>query len=378
MLRTQIEEFCKSLGLDAFGFLPLRKFEELKPFLTMRQEKKLQNEFEEKEIEKRINPFLYMEDGKTILSIAFPYYKEGIEKQNGFSIYTKRLDYHKVVREYLNQICELIHSLGGKAEAFVDSNTLPERYIAYLAGVGFIGRNNMVITEKYGSYVFLGEIIMDLEIPCEEKHSFEDIAKFMECGDCELCYGECPTKSINAGRVNPNICLSYYTQKKELSDQEIRLLEGNVFGCDYCQLKCPYNQKAALKGLEQFTSLDFMNEELEVYAQMDNKYFKEYISTTSCGWRGKNVIRRNAILQLARQGKEVVSYQGESPYVNEYIWRVQKLFQNEPQKKEQIEPKSAIQSEPKSESESGTQSQRQGEPHREKKEIRIKKYSIKK
>lgn len=332
MLRVQIEDFIKSIGLDTFGFIPLRKFEELKPFLMMRQEKKLQNEFEEKDIEKRINPFLYMEDGKTILSIAFPYNQEGREKQNGFSIYTKRLDYHKVVRDYLNQICDLIRSLGGKAEAFVDSNALPERYIAYLAGVGFIGRNNMVITKRYGSYVFLGEIIMNLSISCEEKHSFEDIARFKECGDCKLCYGECPTKSINVGRVNPNICLSYYTQKKELSDQEIRLLKGNVFGCDYCQLTCPYNEKAVQNGLEQFTSLDFMNEDLEVYAQMDNKFFKEYISTTSCGWRGKNVIRRNAILQLARQGKEVASYQGESPYVNEYICRAQKLFQNVPQR----------------------------------------------
>lgn len=342
MLRVQIEEFCKSLGLDTFGFIPLRKFEELKPFFIMRHDKKLQNEFEEKDIEKRINPFLYMEDGKTILSIAFPYSEGEEEKENGFSIYTKRLDYHKVVREYLNQICDLIRSLGGKAEAFVDSNTLPERYIAYLAGVGFIGRNNMVITEKYGSYVFLGEIIMDLEIPCEEKHSFEDIAKFEECGDCKLCYGECPTKSINAFRVNPNICLSYYTQKKELSDQEIQLLKGNVFGCDYCQLKCPYNLKKVQKGLKQFNSLDFMNEELEVYAQMDNKYFKEFISKTSCGWRGKNVIRRNAILQLARQGKEVDRYQGDSPYVNEYIWRAQKLFQSEDQSEVQREDLSKL------------------------------------
>lgn len=329
MLREQIEEFCKSLGLDTFGFIPLRKFEELRPFLKMRQDKKLQNEFEEKDIEKRINPFLSMEGGKTILSIAFPYKQGQEEKQNGFSIYTKRLDYHKVVRGYLNQICDLIRSLGGEAEAFVDSNALLERYIAYLAGVGFIGRNNMIITEQYGSYVFLGEIIMNLEFPCEEKRSFEEIAKFQECGECRLCYKECPTKSINAGRVNPNICLSYFTQKKELSDQEIRLMKGNVFGCDYCQLKCPYNQKAIRDGLPEFTSLDFMNKDLEVYAKMDNKYFKEYISTTSCGWRGKNVIRRNAILQLAREGEDISSYQGDSPYVNEYVTRAQKLFQNE-------------------------------------------------
>lgn len=329
MLRTQIEEFCRSLGLDTFGFIPLRTLEELRPFLSMRKERKLQNEFEEEDIERRINPFLYMEDGKTILSIAFPYHHHDSDVINGFSVYTKRLDYHKVVRSYLEQICDLIRSIGGKAEAFVDSNVLPERYIAYLAGVGFIGRNNMLITKRYGSYVFLGEIIMDLAIPCEEKRSFDEIALYQECGTCSICYGECPTRSIHGGGVNPNICLSYLTQKKELSEQEMKLLKGNVFGCDYCQLECPYNETAMQSGLQPFVSLDFMNEPLEVYASMDNAYFKQKMSTTSCGWRGKNVIRRNAILQLAREGKDISCYQGDSPYVNEYIIRAQQLYEEE-------------------------------------------------
>lgn len=318
-MREKIEEYIRGLGLTTFGFIPMRKFNELVPFYTERKKKKNENEFEESEIAVRTNPFHYMEDGKTIISIAFPYLHDGEYVKNGFSVYTRRTDYHKVVHGYLKQICAFIESLGGKASGYVDSNTLPERYIAYLAGVGFIGRNNMIITKDYGSYVFLGEIIMDLEIPCTDQRTYESIRSYEECGDCRSCYQECPSKSINAANINPNICLSYLTQKKELNRKEIDLLQDNVFGCDYCQLKCPYNQTAMKNVLVEFDTVESMNQPLECYAQMNNQYFKENISQTSCGWRGKNVIRRNAIIQLAKQERDIESYRGESPYINHYI-----------------------------------------------------------
>lgn len=381
MVKQKIEDFCKTLGLDTIGFIPCRNFEELRDFYCYRKENNLQNEFEEKDIEKRINPNLSMEEGKTIISIAFPYYhnndeESGIEKyeetmsdeasngevtkgeasnhetskdeatnhkevnlevknpgeanyqqdysneNNGFSIYTKRSDYHRVVNSYLSKICEYIESLGGKAKSFVDSNSLPERYIAYLAGIGFIGRNNMIITKKYGTYVFLGEIITDLEIECSDKRSFEEISEYKECIACERCIKECPTKSINKTKINPNICLSYITQKKEISDKEIKLLKGNVFGCDFCQLKCPYNENVETNVLKEFETLEYMNDDVSTFAAMDNKFFKEKISGTSCGWRGKNVIRRNAIIHMQNKGFDISKYRGDSEYINAYINRM--------------------------------------------------------
>ena len=322
MLKRKIEEFCISMGLDIIGFIPCRKFNELIDFYKYRQENNLQNEFEEKDIDKRINPNIYMEEGKTIISIAFPYYHKEEEVKNGFSIYTKRLDYHRVVKKYLEKICEYIESLGGKAIGLVDSNSLPERYIAFLAGVGFIGKNNMIITKEYGSYVFLGEIITDLDIESNDKRSFAEISAYKECGECDICLKECPTKSINKTRINPNICLSYITQKKEISDKEIKLLKGNVFGCDFCQLECPFNESAKTNVLEEFKSLEFMNEDVYTYANMNNKYFKENISRASCGWRGKNVIRRNAIINLKYHDKDISKFKGDSEYINDYIDRL--------------------------------------------------------
>lgn len=322
MWKQQIEAFCESLGLDTLGFIRCRRFVELIDFYEQRKEKNLQNEFEEEDIEKRINPNLTMESGKTIISIAFPYYHDEEYIENGFSIYTKRMDYHKVVKSYLTKICEYIERLGGKAEGFVDSNALPERYIAYLAGVGFIGKNNMIITKKYGSYVFLGEIITDLEIELEDVRSYQEIPKHLECGDCKRCYHECPSKSINQNKINPNICLSYLTQKKELTDQEISLLKGNVFGCDFCQLKCPYNEEIETNVLDDFKTICYMNEDMKIFATMDNKFFKDKISNTSCGWRGKNVIKRNAILRIHKENQEITDLRGDSPYINDYIDRL--------------------------------------------------------
>lgn len=320
MIKEKIEEYCNSLGLDTIGFIKCRKFNELTDFYSYRKEQHLENEFEEENIEKRINPMWYMEEGKTIVSIAFPYLWVENNIDNGFSKYTKGLDYHRVVKSYLDKICIFINELGGKAVSFVDSNTLPERYIAYLAGVGFIGKNNMIITEKYGSYVFLGEIIIDLDLADEDIRSFDEIKKYKECDGCTNCFKECPTKSINVNKINPNICSSYITQKKELSDIDLRLLKGKVFGCDICQNVCPYNSKINFSKIEEFKPLDFMcNNEIEVYAEMNNKFFKENIAKTSCGWRGKNVIKRNAIIKLHNEGKDIKKYKGDSPYLNEYI-----------------------------------------------------------
>lgn len=333
-MKQNIINFCHSIGLDTVGMISCRRFDELQDFLMNRQKNNIQNEFEENDIEKRINSMHYMEDAKTIISIAFPYYDGGDTSENGFSIYTKRYDYHRVVRKYLDKICAYIESKGGKAMPMVDSNTLPERYIAYLAGIGFIGRNNMLITKKYGSFVFLGEIITDLNMECKDSRTFSQIKEYKECGKCRICYGQCPSKSINMNKVNPNICLSYITQKKEISDMEISLLKGNVFGCDFCQLKCPYNEKAEQSSIVEFTQLDYMDGEVKQFAQMDNKFFKEKVSMTSCGWRGKNVIKRNALIHMHRKGEDISNLKGDSPYINGYVERLTQNKKNTEEKHE--------------------------------------------
>jgi len=320
-MKEKIIKFCNELGLDTLGFIKCRKFEELRPFFEERRAKGLQNEFEEDDIEKRINPFNYMAEGKTIISIAFPYLHDVEYVDNGFSVYTRGTDYHRVVKSYLGKIAEYIESLGGEAMTFVDSNFLPERHIAYLAKVGFVGKNNLIITKKYGSFVFLGEIITNLEIETDER-DYRELKEFKECGECTNCYNNCPSKAINKYRKNSNICVSYFTQKKELKDKEIKLLGGRVFGCDSCQKPCPYNEGKEFSKIPEFYPFDFMNEDMtDMIANMGNKEFKETLQRTSCGWRGKNVLKRNAMIRLSKD-KDISKLKTDSPYLKEYLDRL--------------------------------------------------------
>ncbi|AVP54887.1 (Fe-S)-binding protein [Clostridium tetani] len=317
-----ILDYCKDLGLDTVGMTDVRKINELEDYLVYRKEKGYENEFEEENIEKRINLGKVCNWGKVIISIAFPYmfnfkFEDGVY----FSKYTQGRDYHKVVGEYLKKICCFIESLGGKAEYFVDSNCLPERYIAKLCGIGFIGKNNMIITEKYGSYVFLGEIITDLPLP-------KDNEKNNKCGQCDLCLKACPTKSIKEKESNPNICLSYLTQKKDLEDMWLDKLKGRLFGCDTCQRVCPFNREVEKSPLMELKPLDCMtNVHLEELISLNNKMFKDKYATSSCGWRGKNILIRNALINEFYYNKDgtLEGKNFNSPYIKDYYSRLLKL-----------------------------------------------------
>lgn len=326
-LKDEVLKYCSQLGLENVGFIKCRVFEELRQFYELRKTNNIQNEFEENDIEKRINPNYYMNEGKTIISIAFPYLAEEIYNDNGFSVYTRGMDYHRVVKQYLDKICDFIISKGGKAISFVDSNALPERYIAFLAGVGFIGKNNMIITKEFGSYIFLGEIITDIEIYNSDKGTFEEIGEYKQCGECNICLSECPTKAINNFRRNCNICLSYLTQKKELDNWQVKALNGRIFGCDSCQNQCHFNEYAKKSNIKEFQPLDFMKNNIcDEIIEMGNAEFKNTLKITSCGWRGKNVLKRNAIIRKGLHNKEDVYYiKSDSDYLKKYIDIVENL-----------------------------------------------------
>lgn len=316
-LNLKIKQYCSSLGLDTIGFTSCRKFDELTAYYEKKFQDNKFNEFEEHEVGKKIDPYRYMVGGKTIISIAFPYLFE--EKTNSndiyFSKYTYVKDYHKVVSKYLEKICRYLEDLGGCAKHFVDNNSLPERYIASLCGIGFVGKNKMLITEKYGSFVFLGEIITDLEIKA-------DTIKENKCGTCNICIETCPGNTLS--RDDFNNCLSYLTQKKEITDCEILKLGGRLFGCDTCQDVCPYNKNICFSKLEEFTPYDFMkNVNIDELVNLNKNNFNLKYRITSCGWRGKNILQRNAIInKYIVRGGNIDNISTNSDYVRDYCNRL--------------------------------------------------------
>lgn len=319
--KESILEYCRSLKLDTVGFTQCRCFNELKEYFEYREKNGLDNEFEEKDIDRKINPNIYMEEGKTIISIAFPYiFNKNFQWDIGFSKYTHGMDYHRVVSIYLEKICEFIEKkLGGKTIKLVDSNSLPERYIAKLCGIGFIGKNNMLITKKYGSYVFLGEIITDIYIE-------KDVPIECKCDDCDLCQKACPTGAIKQ-KNDSNICLSYITQKKEIKEEWFDKLEGRIFGCDTCQKVCPFNEKIEFSSIKEFKPYKFMEKiNMEELINITKKTFMDKYSKTSCGWRGKNVIQRNILINIVSGKKNIKLKKFNSPYIQGYYNRLLKHF----------------------------------------------------
>jgi epoxyqueuosine reductase len=158
------------------------------------------------------------------------------------SRYTLGRDYHKLIRGRLSKLARRIEaSAGGNYRAFVDSAPVLERALAERAGLGWIAKNTMLINERAGSWFFLGEIYTDLPLPPDPPQQSK------HCGSCSACLDICPTGAfVGPFELDARRCISYLTIEHRGSiDPELRPLMGNrVFGCDDCQLVCPWNKFA--------------------------------------------------------------------------------------------------------------------------------------
>ncbi|MGC8098749.1 tRNA epoxyqueuosine(34) reductase QueG [Metapseudomonas otitidis] len=159
------------------------------------------------------------------------------------SRYALGRDYHKLIRKRLQQLADRIQAAIGPFghRAFVDSAPVLEKAIAEQAGLGWIGKNTLVLNRKAGSYFFLGELFVDLPLPVDAPHSSE------HCGRCTACMDICPTTAFVAPyQLDARRCISYLTiELKGSIPEALRPLIGNrVFGCDDCQIVCPWNRFA--------------------------------------------------------------------------------------------------------------------------------------
>ena len=291
MNKKEIIELFKEKGLDTVGIAPIGPYNELKNILEDKIEKNLVTGMEEPYLEKRINPKLIMEDASSIIVCAFPYYT-GKEYESNISKYCYGMDYHLVIKNKLNEICEEIKSKNEKFkyEIFADNGPLVDRHLAYLAGIGYYGINNNIITDKYGSYIFIGYIINNLELEIEKP-----IDK--TCIKCNKCVKYCPGNALEGNyNMNPKKCVSYITQKKEeLTEEEIEKMQKNksVFGCDVCQVVCPHNKDVSISNIEEFTTNLMINLDEEEINSISNKEFKRRYNDKAFSWRGKKIIKRN-------------------------------------------------------------------------------------
>ena len=271
-MKELIKKIAKENKISDIGFLKAEKFSAIKdvsktPFLP--------------ECNERENPFLIMEAAKTIIVLAFSYYTN---TEGNLSMYARGQDYHHVTKKLSSPILDFLIDAGYKAEFFCDSASLNERYLANMAGLGFIGKNGFLISPEFGSYIFLAHIITNCEISPDKPNN-------KTCMACGKCIKACPAGALSRGDFYS--CLSYVTQKKgELSEKEKILIKNNntCWGCDICQNVCPHNADLNKTEISEFREDLICN---LTYEDISNREFRKKYKNRAFTWRGKGVIDRN-------------------------------------------------------------------------------------
>ncbi len=219
-------------------------------------------------------------DGGSAIIMAAPYYVRDKEPGN-ISLYAASKDYHLYFRELFDRVLPSLRNAfpENKFAGFSDHSPINELSAAAKAGLGVIGKNSLLITKEYGSYVFLGEIICDApwDGGCRE---------IGECEDCGLCLCACPCE------LDKEKCLSSLTQKKGLlSNDEIeRMLKGgSAWGCDICQRACPHNALPEETPIKFFHTERYCHITSDIIMQMSDEKFSE----RAFSWRGRDTIIRN-------------------------------------------------------------------------------------
>jgi|GEM_PF-451085 len=254
-----------------------------------------------KDTEKRIYPSLTMENAKSIITIALSYRKNLTAKTDGkpranISMGAIGKDYHIRMKELFEKIGGIVEKAGGKYAAFSDTGPLCDRAAAKRSNIGFIGKNGCIVTPKNGSTVFLGYIMTDLKLENTKKD-------FNGCKNCRKCIDACPTGALSDDGFDFRKCISFLTQvKRTLSYEEMCSIGKELYGCDRCQRVCRGENEIIGEAGEIEETMPLIS----VILDMSQKEFKERFSGTAMGWRGMNVIKRNAVCACLRYKSEDV------------------------------------------------------------------------
>lgn len=300
-MKKKITETANSMGIDIIGFTSVLEYSYLKDMLMCRKAKERHNEFEENEIDKRLDVRNVFPECKSIIAIGIPYaegYKKPVTMNMGLlSVSSYGIDYHKKLSGILYNLAEEIK----KHESFeyaicVDTSPLIDREICKNAGIGSYGKNTLLINDIYGSFINLGYLLTDLDIENSE------ISNTDICGSCDICIKGCPNNAIfEKGGLNSKRCVSYLTQTKNYIPVDYRnSMRNQIYGCDVCQIVCPKNKLNSKK--ETKNDYNELLIDLKELMYISNKDFVKKYGLLAGSWRGKNIWKRNGLIATGNLG----------------------------------------------------------------------------
>jgi epoxyqueuosine reductase len=228
-----------SCGISKAGFLE-EEAPRLETWLNKNQHGEMK--YMENHFDKRLNPTLLVDDAKSVISLLLNYYPSESQNSESYKIskYAYGQDYHFVIKEKLKEFLHTIQTEIGEVSgrAFVDSAPVLDKAWAAKSGLGWIGKNSNLLTQQVGSFYFIAELVVDLDLDYD--HATTD-----HCGTCTACLDACPTEAIVAPYVvDGSKCISYFTiELKENIPMEMKgKMDDWMFGCDVCQDVCPWNR----------------------------------------------------------------------------------------------------------------------------------------
>ncbi|MCF8330856.1 MAG: tRNA epoxyqueuosine(34) reductase QueG [Bacteroidales bacterium] len=245
--RSRITKYlAKKHGFSYCGIAQARRLDEHEEALQKYLDNHLQGNmhYMQNHFEKRLDPAKLVPGTKTVISLLYNYYPEKyFEEDAPFKIsrYALGKDYHFVLKDKLKMLTrEMSEQLGEfSSRYFVDSAPILERAWARESGLGWIGKNTMLINMKHGSYFFLAEILLDMEMVYDKpmNHDF--------CGSCHKCIDACPTYALSPYKIDASRCISYFTIENKddhIPEEQKHKYKQWIFGCDICQQVCPWNK----------------------------------------------------------------------------------------------------------------------------------------
>lgn len=252
---NKVKQIASQLGFDACGISKAEFLVEEAPKLEQWLKNNYHGEmyYMENHFDKRLDPSLLVPGAKSVISLMYNYFPSDNQVEDSYKVskYAYGEDYHHVIKDKLYDMVEILQNDFGafNARVFTDSAPIMERTWAQRSGLGWLGKNSLLISKGKGSFFFLAEIILDIELEYDPPFTTD------HCGECRRCIDACPTQAILANNtVDGSKCISYFTieLKDEIPVEFKGQFEDWAFGCDICQDVCPWNRFSTPHQEEKF------------------------------------------------------------------------------------------------------------------------------